>query len=80
MHRIRPCGRASADGRNVLSAKNLAQASVEWLGSKGRNPAMDTRIGLREERLVCKKSDILSATRVIAAGFNRVKASTRPGR
>ena len=42
MQKIGPRARAVAEGRNVLSAKQLTQASVQLLGHMGRNPAMDT--------------------------------------
>jgi hypothetical protein len=75
---IGPRGRALAEVRNVLNAKHLTQLSAQLLGKMGRNPAMDTETRAARRQFVCRKSDIFSATKVIAAGFNRVRASTRP--
>ena len=76
MHQLCPCGPAKADGRNVLSANHLTQASVHFLGNIGPNQAMDTGIRAAGRRLSCKESDTSSATKLIAAGFNRVKGGT----
>ncbi len=69
MQEIGPCARAFAQGRNVLSAKHLTQASAQFLGNVGRIQLWTRRLGLRRREFVCKKSDIFSATKVIADGF-----------
>ena len=80
MQKISPRARALAEVRNVLNAKHLTQASAQLLGKMGRNPAMDTETRTARREFVCRKSDIFSATKVIAGGFNPVRASTSPGR
>jgi hypothetical protein len=67
-----------AEGRNLLSAKHLSQASAQFPGQCGTNSAMDAETRAAEAGGFLEKSYIFSATKVIAAGFNRVKASTRP--
>ena len=67
-----------AEGRNLLSAKHLSQASAQFPGQCGPNSAMDAETRAAEAGGFLEKSYIFSATKVIAAGFNRVKASTRP--
>jgi len=52
----------------VLSAKHLTHAAAPFLDDMGRNPAMDA--GCVEEAFLAK-SDIFSATKVIATGFNQ---------
>ena len=55
MQKTGPRARALAKGRNVLSAKHLTQASAQFLGKMGRNPAMDAETRAAEERCLCKK-------------------------
>ena len=81
MQKIGLRGRALAEGRNVLSTNHLTQAvgPIRWAmwaeSSYGQGDS-----GCVEERFLCTKSDIFSATKVLAAGFNPVRASTSPGR
>ncbi len=67
MHKIGPRSRAVAEGRNVLSAKHLTQASVQLPGKMGRNPAMDAETRAAQKRGLFAKSDIFSATLAIIA-------------
>ena len=70
-HKIGPCGRVSANGRNVLSAKHLTQASVQLPSKHGtKNGYGHADSGRGEERFSCKESDTFSATKPVAAGFD----------
>ena len=73
MQKIGLRGRALAEGRNVLIAKHLRQTSAQFLGNVGRIQLWTRRLGLRRREVYCKKSDIFSATKVIAAGFKPQK-------
>ena len=70
MHKIGPCGRVSADGRNVLSDKHLTYASVQLASNTGWMRLWTRGLGPLEERFSCKESDTFSATKPVAAGFN----------
>jgi len=66
----RPVRPASANGRNVLSAKHLTQASVQLPSNTGRIRLWTRGLGPLEERFSCKESDTFSATKPVAAGFD----------
>ena len=81
MQKIGLRGRALAEGRNVLSTNHLTQAVGPIPGRCGPKSSYGQGdSGCVEERFLCTKSDIFSATKVLAAGFNPVRASTSPGR
>jgi hypothetical protein len=73
-------GRALAEERNVLSTNHLTHLSAQFLVEVGRIQLWTRRLGRVEERSLCTKSHIFSATKVLAAGFDPVRASTSPGR
>ena len=55
MQKIGLCGRALAEGRNVLSANHLTQVSAQFLGDMGRIQLWTRRLGLRRREVSLHK-------------------------
>jgi len=63
----------------VLSTNHLTQAVGAIAGRRGPKSGYGQGdSGCVEKRFLFTKSDIFSATKVLAAGFNPVRASSRP--
>jgi hypothetical protein len=72
-------GRALAEGRNVLSTNHLTHLSAQFLGDVGRIQLWTRRLRLRRREGFFAQKVTFSATKLLAAGFNPVRASTSPG-
>ncbi len=65
----------------MLSTNHLTQAVGAIAGRRGPKSGYGQGdSGCVEKRFLFTKSDIFSATKVLAAGFNPTRASTSPGR